>query len=88
MEASADFRSQSMPGSHRHENTGVSSSHRLVGMERAIAECSGGKTARRHAADYDAYTEIRTDTKEARPSRKQKRVGRPFALASLGAMLA
>lgn len=75
-----------MLGSHRHENTGVSSSHHRVGMERAIAEYSAGKTAR--AANYDAYTEIRTDTKEARPSHKQKRVGRPFALASLGAMMA
>ena len=85
MEASADFRSPLMPGSHRHENTGVSSSHHHVGMGRVIAEYSGGKKAR-HAADYDAYTESRTD-KEARPSRKQK-VVHPFALASLGAMLA
>ena len=89
----AESRLPSTSGNHRHESTGVSSSSRLghslpVESGGSVIGEYLGKMAR-HAMDCDAHTANRIDTKwVCRSSRKQKRGGHPFALVSLGMMLA
>lgn len=90
----AESRLPSMSHNHRHESTGVSSTSRLghsllVESEGIVIAEHLGKMARaRHAMDYDAHIANRIDTKWTCRSSRTPKEEHPFALVSLGMMLA